>query len=163
VTSIFGRALALAAAALLTILAIPPDIRATAGDSLYGRVTAVKGANLITFDYGAGTYDVRLAGIEFPRTRTAADAATQFMTELLLNKNARLRFEGRTPDGEMVGMIFTDDPEIGILDVGVEMVRAGMVMPEAEQELEETEYKYGEMEEAMQQARNNRLGIWGGQ
>ena len=67
-TSIFGRPLALAAAALLTILAIPPDIRATAGDSLYERVTAVKGANLITFDHSAGTYDVRLAAIEFPRT-----------------------------------------------------------------------------------------------
>jgi len=40
---------------------------AFAGDSLYGKVTAVKSADVVTFAYGAGQYELRLVGIEVPR------------------------------------------------------------------------------------------------
>ena len=150
----------LARAAILAILATaclvisPYAIRA--GDSLYGRVTGVRRADLVTFDYGAGTYQIRLAGVVVPQERAAVQVATQFVSDMLLNKNARLRFGGRTPQGEMVGKIFTDDPEIGIRDVAVEMVRAGL----ARRDLRYTGYRYGEMTTAEEEAQSARRGIW---
>jgi endonuclease YncB( thermonuclease family) len=116
----------------------------------------VKGADLITFDYGAGTYEVRIAGIEVPRDRAAAQEAAQFVSNMLLNKNARLRFDGRTPQGEMVGKVYTDDPDIGIKDVGLESVRAGVVR----QESSYRGYTYGEMTGAEAEARQARRGLW---
>lgn len=143
--------------ALLTLfLAFSPGITARAGDSLYGKVTAVKRANLITLDYGAGTYDIRLAGVDLPRERVAAQKATQFVSKMLLNKHARLRFDGRTAQGEMVGKIFTDDKEIGIKDVGVEMVRAGMALRQRGY----TGYRYNELVAAEAAAKKTQRGIW---
>ena len=129
---------------------------AHAGDSLYGKVTAIKHANLVTIDYGSGTYDIRLAGIELPDNRAILKQATDFVSKMLLEKPARLRFEGRNPDGEMIGRIYTDDPEIGIKDVGIEMVRAGLAMPQRGYEGD----KYGELAKAMEEARTKKTGIW---
>lgn len=56
----------------------------------------------------------------------------------------------------MVGRIYTDDPEIGINDVGVELVRVGLAMPQPSY----TEYKYGELTQAMNEARARKLGVW---
>lgn len=147
--------LALAASMALGLLvSLPPA--ALAGDSVYGKVTAIKRSDLITFDHGAGSFDVRLAGIDQPQDRRLEQEAIRFMTELLLDKPARLRFDGRTPAGEMVGRLYTDDPEIGIKDAGLELVRAGMAMPQRGY----AGYKYGEAEQAMSEARAKKAGVW---
>lgn len=130
---------------------------ASAGDSLYGIVTAVKSSDLITLDYGSGSYDIRIAGVVVPDDRAASDEAAAFVSKLVVGKNVRLRFDGRTSDGEMVGRIFTDDPQLGILDVGLETIRSGLAMPDAAYR----GYVYGEMDRAVAEARQSQRGIWG--
>ena len=67
--------------------------RALAADSLYGKVTEVRAANVVVLDYGTGRYVVRLIGIEPAREGRAAAEATEFVRRLVLGKSARLRFE----------------------------------------------------------------------
>lgn len=138
--------------ALVTLLAMPG---ANAGDSIYGKVTEVKRADVVVFDYGSGSYEIHLAGIDVPQGR-AEVGAKAFTDSQLLGKPARLRFEGRTREGVMVGRLYTDDPTAGIQDVGVELVRAGLAMPEREF----TGYKYNETQVAMKQAQARRVGAW---
>jgi endonuclease YncB( thermonuclease family) len=139
-------------AALLSLTSV-----GLAGDSIYGTVTAVRQADLVvTFDYGTGTYEIRIAGIDNPPDSNIADAAASFVSQRLLRKNCRLRFEGRTPEGEMIGRLFTDDPDYGIKDVGVELVRNGLAIPQSSY----TGYKYGEMKAAEDAAKEARLGLW---
>jgi endonuclease YncB( thermonuclease family) len=132
---------------------------AFAGDSLYGKVTAVKSANVATLDYGTGKYDIRLIGIDVPKEGPLAREATQFVSKMVLEKNARMRFEGRTPNGEMLARLFTDDPVIGIKDVGLELVRAGLARRQEGKD-ERFGYKYGELAAAEREAQKARRGLW---
>lgn len=126
-----------------------------AGDSLYGKVTEVKSANVVTFDYGAGQYELRLVGIDVPREPLIATEATKFVSNLILGKNARVRFKGRTESGEMLARLFTDDPDIGINEVGVELVRSGLARRQ-----EGFDFKYGELAAAEQEAKSALRGLW---
>lgn len=128
-----------------------------AGDSVDGTVIAVRQADLVvTFDYGTGTYEIRIVGIDNPRDSDMAEKAALFVSQRLLGKNCTLRFEGRTPEGEMNGRLFTDDPDYGIKDVGVELVRNGLVSRQSSY----VGYKYDEMKAAEDQAKEARRGIW---
>jgi endonuclease YncB( thermonuclease family) len=126
-----------------------------AGDSLYGKVTGVKSADMVTFDYGAGRYDLRLVGIEVPREGPIAAKAKELVSNLVLGKSARMRFEGRTPNGEMLARLFTDDPAIGIKEVAVELVKAGLARRQ-----KDYDFKYGELAAAEREARAARRGLW---
>jgi len=149
---------------------------ALAGDSFYGRVTAVKSAEVVVLESIPGTeggpaagsrgrstaprpgrYDVRLIGVDAPESGPAARAARQFLTDLVLGKNARMRFEYRNRNGEMVSRLLVDDPaaEGGIKDVGLEMVRAGVARRQSNYD-----YKYGELSVAEREARSARRGLW---
>jgi endonuclease YncB( thermonuclease family) len=155
--SMLKRSGRLAGVALLTLLfSFYPENGVRAGDSVYGKVTAVERVDLVVLDYGAGSYRIRLVGIEVPQDQATAEEAKQFVSRMLLNKNARLRFDGRTPEGEMVGKIYTDDPEIGIKDVGLETVRTGLVVRQPSYR----GYPYGEMAAAEDEARQARRGLW---
>jgi endonuclease YncB( thermonuclease family) len=127
-----------------------------AGDAFDGTVTSVKRTDLVTFDYGGTTYDVRIAGIDTPEDPEVAAEAVRLVSRLLLNKNCQLRFEGYTPDGEIVGRLVADDPDIGIKDVGVELVRSGLAHPQPDYQ----GYKYGEMNKAESEAKDTNRGIW---
>lgn len=126
-----------------------------AGDSLYGKVTEVKSADVVILDYGAGQYDLKLVGIDVPKDGPIATKATEFVSNLVLGKNARMRFEGRTEGGEMMVRLFTDDPEIGIKEVGVELVRAGLARRQ-----KDFDFKYGELSAAEKEAQDARRGLW---
>jgi endonuclease YncB( thermonuclease family) len=128
---------------------------ANAGDSLYGKVTEVKAADRVVLDYGSGQYELRIVGIEMPRDEQAAAKATQFVSDLLLGKNARMRFQGRTESGEMRVRLFTDDPELGIKEVSVELVRAGLV-----RRIKGFDFSYGELAAAEKEAREAKRGLW---
>lgn len=140
-------------AAILGLLAL--GFPAHAGDSLYGRVTEVKSANIVTFDYGAGQYDLRLVGIELSNEKAFSDRATDRVKDLVLGKNARMRFEGRGEDGVMNARLFTDDPEDGIQEVALELVRAGLV-----KRAKDVDFKYGELSAAEKEAREASRGLW---
>lgn len=141
---------------LLGILALGASaVPLSAGDSLYGTVTAVASADVVTLDYGAGRYDLHLVGIDVPSEAPIADQARKLVAELVLGKNARMRFYHRTAKGEMLARLFTDDPELGIRDVAVELVRAGLVRRQ-----EGFDYPYGELAAAEAEARAAERGLW---
>lgn len=125
-----------------------------AGDSVYGKVINVKRADLVILDYGTGRYDIRIAGIEVPPGPLAVEAE-RFVEKLVLNKNARMRLVGRSPGGEMVSQLLTDDRHFGILDVGIELLRYGLARWN-----QKYEYKYGELKAAEDEARKRGLGLW---
>ncbi len=140
-------------AAILGLLAL--GLSAHAGDSLYGRVTEVKSGNVVTLDYGAGQYDLRLIGIELPNDKALSERATGLVKNLVLGKNARMRFEGRGEDGVMNARLFTDDPVLGIREVALELLRAGVVRRQ-----KDFDFKYGELSAAEREAREARRGLW---
>jgi endonuclease YncB( thermonuclease family) len=126
-----------------------------AGKSIYGKVTEVKSANLLTLDYGTGQYSIRVAGIDAPKEGPFATEAKQFVANLVLGKNVRLRFLGRTPNGEMLGRLDTDDPVIGINEVAVELLKAGLARRQNGYDV-----KDGELSKAESEAREAKRGIW---
>ena len=128
---------------------------ARAGDSLYGKVTEVRSGDVVTFDYGDGQYVLRLLGIKPPQDRALADQAAKLVSSLVLGKNARVRFEGRGEDGLMESRLFTDDPVLGIKEVALELVRAGLA-----QRQEGFDFKYGELAAAESEARTAHRGLW---
>lgn len=127
---------------------------ARAGDSLYGKVTAVKSASVVTFDYGAGQYDLRLVGIEPAKDGALAAEAVRLVSTMVLGKNARMRFEGRG-DGLMRSRLFIPDPVRGSREVAQELVRAGLARRQ-----EGFDFKYGELAAAESEARTARRGLW---
>lgn len=140
---------------LLGVLLLVPGLCPVfAGDSIYGKVTEVRSADLLIFDYGGGQYELRLVGIDMPEG-PLAEQAKQLVADLVLGKNVRMRFDHRAPNGEMLSRVLTDDPVIGIKDVGVELVRAGLARREPQ-----FDYKYGELSAAEREARNAQRGLW---
>lgn len=128
---------------------------ALAGDSLYGKVTEVKSAGLVTLDYGSGRYEVRITGIDAPREGKLAQDARELVAKMVLGKNARMHFERRNEKGEMVAQLSTDDPAIGIKDVGLELVKSGLVRRQ-----KGYDYKYQELSAAEAEAQKARRGLW---
>jgi len=143
----------LATTTLLGLLAfwiVPVSV--CAGKSIYGKVTEIKSAEALTLDYGTGRYDIRVAGIDVPQEEPFATEAKRFVANLVLGKNVRLRFLGRTPNGEMLGRLDTDDPLIGIKEVAQELVRAGLARVQKDFD--------GELIKAENEAREAKRGLW---
>jgi endonuclease YncB( thermonuclease family) len=134
-------------------------LTAFAGDSIYGKVTAVRSGDVIVLNYGSGEYVVRIVGFIAPEAGQArAREATQFVSKMLLGKNARLRFERKAPNGEMLGRMYTDDlkgdPK-GIRDVTTELLRAGLV-----RRAPNYNDKTGELAAAEKEAQAAQRGLW---
>lgn len=142
-------------AAVLFAVVAASDV-ADAGDSLYGKIVAVGRADKVTLDYGAGRYELTLAGIETPRDTRAAAAAREFVADLVLEKNVRMRFLGRTGDGAMLVRLYTDEPG-RIREVNVELVRSGLV-----RRIDGADFKYDVLSKAESEARAARRGLWAG-
>jgi endonuclease YncB( thermonuclease family) len=56
----------------------------------------------------------------------------------------------------MVGRLYTDDPDFGIKDIGIELVRSGLAF----RQLNYRGYMYGEMSAAEAEARQAQRGFW---
>jgi endonuclease YncB( thermonuclease family) len=110
----------------------------------------------VVFAHATGTYNLRIAGVVVPQDTRSADAATEFVRNLVLNRNVRMRMEGgRLRTGELHVRLFTADSVPGIRDVGVEVVRAGLARRQVNYD-----YKYGELAAAEAEARQARRGVW---
>lgn len=138
---------------VLCFLLIFVSIAAFGGDSVWGTVTSVPRADTVILSYGEGQYELHLIGIDVPPQ--VAERARQFVEGMVLNKNARMRFEYRDAQGRMLVRLFTDDPVLGIRDVGLELIRAGLARRAGEYD-----YKYGELSAAEAEARKAGAGIW---
>jgi endonuclease YncB( thermonuclease family) len=141
--------------ALVGVLFAASSMPAFAGDSLYGKVIDVKRADLVVLAADEWKHDIRIFGVDVPKEGPIATRAREFVVKLVGNKNARMRFEGRAPNGEFVGRLFTDDPEIGIKDVGLELIRAGLA-----RRITGNDYKYGELSAAEREAKQAKRGLW---
>ena len=69
---------------------------ALAGDSAYGTITEVRRADMVVMSIEDDRLELRLIGIEVPDDGPIAKQATEFVSNLVLGKNARMRFAGRT-------------------------------------------------------------------
>jgi endonuclease YncB( thermonuclease family) len=129
-----------------------------AGDSVYGTVVAVKTAELVRFNYGAGEYDVHLAGIVVPQAQ--ADEAKKFVINLVRGKNVRVRLVRRA-GYEMVAQLLTDDPVAGIQDVAVVLLDRSLAKTLLGSD-SRFRYKYGELKDAEARAKAARplRGVW---
>jgi len=125
-----------------------------AGDSFWGKVTEVRSADNVVLDNGKARFEVRLVGVIVPREGRLAGEAKDFVSRLVLGKNARVRMESKSKD-TMIGELITDDPEIGFKDVGLELVRNGMA-----RKAPEYSDKYGDLARAEREAREARRGVW---
>jgi endonuclease YncB( thermonuclease family) len=132
---------------------------AFAGDSLYGKVTEVRSADVVILDNGHAQYVIRIIGIDVPKDGPIASEAKQFVAKLVLGKNARMRLGSRAENGDMVARLLTDDPVIGIKDVGLELMRAGLARRQKGED-SQFDYKYGELTKAENQAREGKRGLW---
>lgn len=121
-------------------------------DVFYGKATAVRSAVIIVVDHGNGQYEVRLAGIDAPREGPLAAKAKEFVSNLVLGKDVRARFEYRNKSGEMVSRLFTGVPGV---DVGVELLKAGLARRQ-----KNYDYKYGELSAAEREAKEAKRGLW---
>ena len=128
---------------------------ARAGDSVYGKIVEVRSADVVVLDYGTGQYVIHIVGIDAPREGALAGEAKKFMTDLVLGKNVRMRIEGRAENGDMIALLSTDDPAVGVRDVGVELVKSGLA-----QRQRAFDYKYGELSAAENEAKKFKRGLW---
>jgi endonuclease YncB( thermonuclease family) len=132
---------------------------AFAGDSLFGKVTEVRSASVVVLDYGTGQYIIDIMGVTVPKEGPIASEAKQFVESLVLGKNARMRLGSRLENGEMSCQLLTADPEVGIKDVGLELVRSGLAQRKQGEDYQ-FGYKYGELTKAENEAREAKRGIW---
>jgi endonuclease YncB( thermonuclease family) len=130
-------------------------LSALASDSIYGKVTAVRSPDVVVFNYGTGEYVLRIIGIDPPSDRARATDSRRLLSTMVLNKRVRMRLERKAPNGDMYARLYTDDPAIGIKDVGLELIRAGLARRQPTYD-----GKYGEMAAAESEARAARRGLW---
>ena len=130
-----------------------------AGDSLYGKVIEVKSANVVVFDYGTGQYVVRIIGIDVPKLGLIAARSKEVVIKMVLGKGARIRFQGRNKEGEMVSRLMADDPVNGVKDVGLELIRKGLARRQPGED-HDFGYKYGELTRAETEAKERKRGLW---
>ena len=147
------------AGSLISLILLAGFFPAHAGDSIYGKVTEVRSASIVILDYGTGHYVVHLIGIDALADGQMASEAKDFVSKIVLGKNARLRLGSRLENGEMVGRLFTADSDAGIKDVGLELVRAGLVQRQKGADYQ-FDYKYNELSTAEREARAARRGLW---
>jgi endonuclease YncB( thermonuclease family) len=147
-----------AAAALGALILTLPFAAALAGDSLSGKIIAVRSGEVVELDYRTGQYVVHIIGIDAV-SQSTAKAARAYVSKLVFGKRARMRFIGRAGNGEMMSRLFTDEPRLPIIDVGVELVRLGLAKRAAGDETR-FGYKYGELSAAENEARRARRGLW---
>jgi endonuclease YncB( thermonuclease family) len=130
-----------------------------AGDSLYGKITEVRSADVVVLNYGAGSYVVHIVGVDVPKDERIANQAKEFVSSLVLGKNARVRLASRLDNGELVCQLYTADPSAGIKDVGVELLRAGLAQRQQAEDYQ-LGYKYSELSVAQREARAAKRGVW---
>lgn len=140
------------------VLALGVAVASFAGDSVFGKVTEVRSADVVVLQGGGGTFVIHLLGVSVPEGATAA-AAKKFVETLVLGKSARMRLGSRLPNGEVSGQLSTADPAAGIKDVGLELVRAGLAQRQAGEDYQ-FGYRYNELTKAESEAREARRGMW---
>ncbi len=117
----FDRALRTAPWLLACALAASPAT--VQAKSLYGTFTEIQSADLLTFRHDAGTYAIRLYGVDAPEAGEPFALEARLLTRALVmgGREHRVRIEERNERGEMVAQVLIDGQ-----DVGLALLRAGL-------------------------------------
>ncbi len=93
--------------------------------SLWGKVTGVKGQQVLSFEAEGGNYDLRLYGVELPEPgQPFALQARARLEALTVGKQVRFRLQYRTQTGELLVKLLLG--ETADTDVAVQLVREGL-------------------------------------
>lgn len=144
-------------ACLVLLAALLPAL--AAGKAQYGKVTEVRSASVVILDVDTERHVIRIVGIDVPTEEPIASEAKQFVANLVLGKNASMRLASRAENGDLFGQLLTDDPVIGIKDVGLELMKTGMARRQRGEDYQ-FGYKYGELSAAEREAQQARRGLW---
>ena len=103
---------------LSTLLAAAP----VEAKRLDGVFTGLQDTEVLVLDYGSGSYDVRILGIDAPEPgQPFADEARAFVQNLAVGRDGAIRFRARNAAGEMVSRVY-----VGEQDIALELLRAGL-------------------------------------
>lgn len=93
--------------------------------SLWGRVTAIKGQQVLAFETEGGNYDLRLYGVELPEPgQPFAQQARARLEALAVGKQVRFRFQYRNAEGELLVKLLLGEGADS--DLALQLVRAGL-------------------------------------
>jgi endonuclease YncB( thermonuclease family) len=129
---------------------------ALAGDALYGTIVNVSSAEVVMLKSATQQYVLRIRGIEIPTS--IAKEAEKFVSKLVLGRGKKVgaHLFYRAKNGEMLSRLYAKDTNTGkVQDVGLELVRAGLAVPQ-----KDYDYKYGELSAAQRDAKTAKLGVW---
>lgn len=106
--------------ALLVLVLAPSLLTAR---SLYGTVEQVHTADLLTLRHDAGSYQVRVYGIDLADNPQAAEQARALTEAFVADRRVRIRIMTRNSAGEMEAIVLADGH-----DLGLELLRAGLAL-----------------------------------
>lgn len=89
--------------------------------SIYGTAKEIKSAELLTVEHDAGTYEVRLYGVDTPDNGPFASEAKRLVESLVRDRQIRVRIMTKNEKDEMVSQLLVDG-----VDVGIELLKAGL-------------------------------------
>ena len=152
----------LAAVVPLALLSV---VAPAAAKRLDGVFTEVKEAGAVVLDYGGGSYDIRLYGIEPPADgQLFAIEAKEYVRARLLGQAGGIRFKHRNAEGEMVSRVFyhpDGNPAAAERDLAVDLVAAGLAWTRpGESYRPEVAGAVDPLTAALLEAQTARRGIW---
>ena len=105
---------------LCAVAALPATVQAK---SLYGTFTEVLSGDLLVFQHDAGSYTVRIYGIDTPDAGEPFALEAKLLTRALVmgGSEQRVRIKVRNERDEMLAMVLVDGQ-----DVGLALLRAGL-------------------------------------
>ncbi|MFO1493109.1 MAG: thermonuclease family protein [Lysobacterales bacterium] len=105
---------------ILALAAVAPTAEAR---SLYGTVPSVEAADLLTLKHPAGSYAIRVYGVDLTDDSAANQAARQLTAAFVKDRTVRARIMTRNAAGEMESIVLADGK-----DLGLELLKAGLAL-----------------------------------
>jgi endonuclease YncB( thermonuclease family) len=130
-----------------------------AAETIVGRVVGVSDGDTITIlDAKKQQHTIRLNGIDAPeRSQPFTHVSKESLSELTFQKAVAVEYRKRDRYGRLVGKVVVADR-----DVCLEQIRRGMAWYYRVYEADVSPADRPLYEKAEEQARNDRVGLWGG-
>lgn len=130
---------------------------AAPADVLQGHVVGVTDGDTITvLDSDRRQHKIRIAGVDAPeKSQPYGQRAKEAMSALVYGKQVDVEWRKLDRYGRTIGVVTADEK-----DVGLELLRAGLVWHYKKYQSEQTSASRGIYAATEDQARRERLGLW---